>query len=139
MKKKSILIADDDGDLLAILATRCQNLGCEVIRSSDGLEAELELLLKNDNEEFPDLVILDIEMPFDSGLSICEELKRDEILSRIPVIILTGRRDATTIRHCHDLGAIYVHKSPGMWSTLEPLIADLLEMPCNTVPQVSTL
>ena len=139
MKKKSILIADDDGDLLTILATRCQTLGCEIIRSSDGLEAELELLLKHDHEQFPDLVILDIEMPFDSGLSICEELKRDAILSRIPVIILTGRQDAATVRHCQDLGAVYIHKSPDMWSKLEPVIAELLEMPNDALSEALPL
>ena len=118
---KRILIADDDECLVDALARRCQALDLRVERAYDGMSA----LVKIDALE-PDLVILDVNMPSGSGLSVCEMVAPDPNLKAIPIIILTGRTDSQTIATCNRLDAYYVPKGPNIWSLLEPLVVDLL-------------
>jgi DNA-binding response OmpR family regulator len=120
-RTKRILIADDDECLVDALARRCQALDLHVERAYDGMSA----LMKIDALE-PDLVILDVNMPSGSGLSVCEMIAPDPNLKAIPVIILTGRTDGETIAACNRLDAFYVLKGPNIWSQLEPLVVDLL-------------
>jgi DNA-binding response OmpR family regulator len=75
----------------------------------------------------PDIVILDVEMPFGDGLSICEMMATHEETANIPVIILTGRSDRETIRRCHELGAYHVVKKGNIWLHLEPLLRELAQ------------
>jgi len=118
---KRILIADDDECLVDALARRCEALDLHVERAHDGMSA----LVKIDALE-PDLVILDVNMPSGSGLSVCEMLAPDPNLKAIPIVILTGRTDGETIAACNRLDAYYVLKGPNIWSQLEPLVVDLL-------------
>jgi len=118
---KRILISDDDECLVDALTRRCQALNLQVERTYDGMSA----LMKIDALE-PDLVILDVNMPCGSGLSVCEMVARDPNLKSIPVIILTGRTDGETIASCNSLDAYYVPKGPSIWSRLEPLVVHLL-------------
>ena len=121
IQTKRILIVDDDENLVDALARRCEALDLRVERAYDGMSA----LLKIDALE-PDLVVLDVNMPSGSGLSVCEMVAHDPNLKAIPIIILTGRTDVETIASCNRLDAYYVHKGPAIWSRLEPLVVDLL-------------
>ncbi|TWT40463.1 DNA-binding response regulator MtrA [Phycisphaerae bacterium RAS1] len=123
MSRKLILIADDDHSLTAALALRCRHLGADTRISPDGLHAYQVLL-----QETPDLVILDVTMPGAGGLSMCEELARDQRFAPLPVIILTGRTDDETIDRCERLGAHYVWKGLDTWERLKPLICELLQI-----------
>src|SRR5262245_34686485 len=120
---KRILIADDDECLVDALTRRCQALGLEVAQAYDGKSA----LTTIDALE-PDLVILDVNMPNGSGLRVCEMVSQDPDLQSIPVIVLTGRTDGETIATCNRLDACYVRKGPDIWSQLEPLLADRLQI-----------
>ena len=122
MATKTILIADDDSDLADVLAMRCRLLGLRVFVAYDGLTA-LALI----DEQSPDLVCLDVNMPFGGGLDVCEMLASDEALASIPVVMLTGRSDEETIGRCRSMGAHYVLKSRDAWHRIEPLIQRLLQ------------
>jgi CheY-like chemotaxis protein len=121
LSKRTILIADDDTDLVDSLTHRCSQLGCRVIGASNALEA-INLI----NEELPDLVCLDVNMPAGNGLSVCEMMSANERLHSIPVIILTGNGDEQTIRRCHNLMVYYIQKSVDVWERLRPLVIELL-------------
>lgn len=123
MTRKSIVIADDDRDLLELMALHCRGLGLDVHTAGDSLAALLTI-----EQQRPDLVILDVQMPSGSGLGVLEMLAENEELKRIPVIILTGRASQSTVRRCHDACAYYVPKCPDCWSRLEPLVRELLEL-----------
>ncbi len=123
MNKKSILIIDDDKDFVHALAQRCQHIGLEVRKAHNAFSA-----LHKMDRELPDLVCLDVNMPTGCGLTICEMMSDDENACRVPVIILTGKQDIDTVRHCRKLCAYYVHKSPGMWNRLEPVIYELVDI-----------
>lgn len=120
-----IVIADDDAGLLGLLSRRLRRLGFQVDEASDGVAASLALFVGTDPEHAPELIILDVNLPLDDGLSICEELKLDERLARIPVIVLTARSDKATVQRCQELGVHYLHKSGQVWKKLEALVREL--------------
>ena len=134
MQSKTVLIADDDRDLVQVLKLRCNQLGLNVVGAHDAMTA-----LALAHQEQPDLICLDVNMPSGSGLSVCEMLTADERLSSIPVIMLTGRADEETIRRCHTMCAYYVLKSRDIWDRVEPILRELLQLqPADTDSEDST-
>ena len=91
--QKNILVADDDIDVVTFVSTVLEKSGYKVIRAKDGEEA-LEKIKANR----PDLVILDILMPKQSGIKLYRELKTDQSLKDIPVVILSGISKRTFLR-----------------------------------------
>jgi CheY-like chemotaxis protein len=120
---KQVVVADDDPDLVDMLSQRLSSLGCSVVAAHNALDA-----INAIHRSMPDLVCLDVSMPSGSGLSVCEMMANDERLRQIPVIILTGRSDETTIRRCHDMLVFYVQKGKDVWSRIEPLVGELLHL-----------
>jgi CheY-like chemotaxis protein len=118
---RTIVIADDDADLVDSLSHRCSQLGCRVIGTGSALEA-INII----EGVTPDLVCLDVNMPAGSGLGVCEMMSASERLRSIPIIVLTGNSDEQTIRRCHNLLVYYVEKSVDVWDRLQPLIMELL-------------
>lgn len=123
MTPKTILIADDDRDLVSILAARCRKLGLEVISAYDAMSA---LTLAHSRR--PDVVCLDVNMPGGDGLGVGEMLQGDDELQSTPIIMLTGRTDEQTVRRCHSLYAYYVLKAPDVWNRIEPLLCEILDI-----------
>jgi len=119
--KKTVLIADDDGDLCHLLVMRCKQMGLDVLRSPDAMHA-----LLGAHRAGPDLVILDVHMPSGSGLSVCEMLAGDDNLRGIPVIVMSGIADENVRRRCLELGVTFVEKSASLWDRLEPVIRERL-------------
>ena len=96
--KKYILVVDDEDDILAYLGAMLEDNGYEVAFAKDGIKA-MEMI----KARRPDLITLDITMPEQSGVRTYRELKTDESLKKIPVIIVTGV----------DLMRIYMQKLAG--------------------------
>jgi DNA-binding response OmpR family regulator len=92
-----ILIADDDSDLLDILAFSLRREGFEVITAQDGRQALAQVAV-----EQPDLVVLDVMMPEIDGFEVCRRLRLE---SSIPIIMLTARDEDEHIVQGLDLGA----------------------------------
>ena len=106
-----VLVADDDHDILALVAFRLERSGYEVIKASDGAEA-----LDAIRERLPDIAILDVMMPKLTGYEITEQLRADESTKRIPVILLTARVQEADVARGFESGADdYIKKpfSPG--------------------------
>ncbi|MBC8354329.1 MAG: response regulator [Planctomycetes bacterium] len=120
---KTILIADDDTDLCNAVASRCRKLGLDAVTACDAAAA-----LRLVESSRPDLICLDVDMPRGNGLAVCEMIAGDEYLSSVPVIIMTGKSDSETVQRCHNLCAYYVTKAGEVWSRLEPLIRELLDL-----------
>lgn len=88
MQRTKILIVDDDPDIRDVLNITLTHEGYEIIEASDGEEGLRLAKTKN-----PDLVILDFKMPRLDGRAVCRELKKDILLSHMPIIMLTGKGD----------------------------------------------
>jgi CheY-like chemotaxis protein len=83
--QKKILIIDDEPDVLVFLGTLLRKSGYEVCEASDGVEGMKKVI-----EEKPDLVCLDLLMPEKTGIKMYREMRKDESLSKVPVIMVTG-------------------------------------------------
>lgn len=90
---KKVLIVDDDPDVRLFNATVVEESGYTPVEASNGEEG-LKMLKKT----APDLVVLDVLMPKQSGIRLYRELKTDKALTRIPVIILSGVAKRTFLR-----------------------------------------
>ena len=97
----NILIADDQPDNLMLLSRYLDREGYGYIKASDGLEA-----LEKVRAHLPDLVLLDVNMPYKDGFAVLEEIRSDPITEHIPVIILTAARlDPSEIQSGLNMGA----------------------------------
>jgi DNA-binding response OmpR family regulator len=86
MKKGTILVIDDEKDLIELVRYNLEKEGFDVIACTDG-QAGLEVVKKHR----PDLVMLDLMMPGVDGLQVCQRLRSDPRSGRIPVIMLTAK------------------------------------------------
>jgi CheY-like chemotaxis protein len=86
MNKPKILIIDDDTDLRRALHIRLRSHGYDTVFAGDGLDA-----IKTALREMPDLILLDLGLPAGDGFVVMERLKKNTLLSCIPVIVLTAR------------------------------------------------
>lgn len=85
MRKEKIVTVDDDPDILDVLDLTLSEF-YEVYQANNGKEG-----LKLVHQKLPDLIICDYMMPVMNGRDFCRELKKDILLSHIPVIMLTGK------------------------------------------------
>ena len=83
--KKTILVVDDEPDVLTFLTTLLLDNGYETMTAANGEEA-----LDRVKEKRPDLVSLDITMPETSGVRFYRNIRESEDWKDIPVIIVTG-------------------------------------------------
>ena len=90
---KRVLIVDDDPDILTFVVTVLEENGYTPLIAKNGEEGIAKTV-----EERPDLIILDLLMPKQSGIKIYRELKSDESLKKIPVIVLSGIARRTFLR-----------------------------------------
>ncbi len=101
-----VLAIDDSPEVLALIGVRLRPEGLRFMTATSGEEG-IALTIRTK----PDLVLLDVDMPDQSGLDVCRRLKADPTTSGIPIIFLTATEDVTTKVHCFDLGAVdYVTK-----------------------------
>ncbi len=85
---KRILIIEDDRDIVELVRYNLANEGFQVSAASDG-----SIGLAQVRKSPPDLLLLDLLLPKLSGLEICKEIRRDERLNRLPILMLTARGD----------------------------------------------
>ena len=96
-KNTTLVVADDDPQLLRLMARNLQLEGFDVLAASDGQQA-LELI----ENHAPDLVLLDVMMPKMDGFTVCSRVRE---FSAVPIIIVTARgQDQDKVRGL-DLGA----------------------------------
>lgn len=81
---KKILVAEDDKDILFILDMILNDAGYQVVPMSDGAA------IVNGYNEWPDLFILDKDMPKIDGLALCKYLRLNEYTKNIPIIMISA-------------------------------------------------
>jgi len=84
--QKTILVVEDEKDMRRVLEVRLQGLGYSVITAKDGQEG----LAKAKNEKI-DLVILDLMLPKIPGEEVCREIRKDEQIGDIPILMLKAK------------------------------------------------
>jgi len=99
----NVLIVDDSSVMRSVLKKTVQmcgfNIG-ELLEAGDGVEA-LEVLKQN----WVDLVLTDYNMPRMDGLQLIEEMKQDEVLARIPVVVVTTEGSEKKVKNFSGKGS----------------------------------
>ncbi len=91
MAKQTILVVDDEKDLLDLIEYNLKKEGFDVLKAENGEEG-----IAVAREHNPDLMLLDIMMPKMDGMEAVEEIRKDDELKNIPIIFLTARSDEKT-------------------------------------------
>ena len=98
--QKTVLIVEDNPDILEILRYNVAKEGFETIVAEDGKKACALAV-----EKLPSLILLDLMLPIVDGLQVCKFLKRNADTKNIPVIIVSAKDEESDIITGLDLGA----------------------------------
>ncbi len=97
---KTILIADDEADILEILSFNLSAEGYQIITATNGDSA-----IEKAKKLKPDLIILDMMMPGKTGVEVCEILRAQVEFATTIIVFLTAIKDEATEIKCFDAGA----------------------------------
>lgn len=140
-----ILIAEDDAGHFALVK---KNLWRSCVRNDilhfkDGQEILDFLFRRADGLNRADgasyLILLDIRMPKVDGLEVLRQIKGDEKLSEIPVIMLTTTDDPVEVDRCYQAGCSFYMVKPSSYAVFMHAVEQLgffLSMPCVEVPNI---
>lgn len=83
---RKILAVDDEKHIVRLVQVNLERQGYQVVTANDGKEA-----LQKVEEEHPDLLVLDVMMPYMDGFEVLQNLRRNPNTANIPVIMLTAK------------------------------------------------
>ncbi|HSL85886.1 MAG TPA: response regulator [Bacteroidales bacterium] len=97
----TILIAEDERDIRDLITFTLTYAGYEVLQATNGEEA-----VKIALAEKPDLVLLDVRMPYMNGYEACIKIKSEESLQDLPVVFLSAKGQETEVQTGLQAGAV---------------------------------
>lgn len=100
MNEKKILLVEDDSFVSDIYQKKIESEGFKIVTAENGVEA-----IKKLNEIVPDLILLDIVMPYMDGMDVLKEIKANDKWKNIPVILLTNLSEKEKIEEAIGIGA----------------------------------
>ena len=121
MSEPLVLVADDDEDILLLVTTRLRRDGFNIISARSGDEA-LALV----RERRPALAVLDIGMPGLDGVQVLEQIRADDDLRAMLVVLLTAKAQESDVRRGFDAGADAYVKKPFSPADLSARVRELL-------------
>jgi DNA-binding response OmpR family regulator len=119
---KKILVCDDDPLLVDLLQYRLAAKGYDVTVAEDGGKA-----LRRLQDMIPDAILLDAMMPVVDGYELLRKIREDERTAKVPVIMLTARKQEKDILTALELGANDYMVKPFIPEELVARLARLLE------------
>jgi DNA-binding response OmpR family regulator len=102
--KQTILVVEDDEWLRPLLAELLSDEGYRVCEAGSGLEGLYRM-----HQDLPDLVVLDVGLPWRSGLDVLEDLRAQERTRGVPVFLVSGSVDLVETRQAKGAAAAF-HK-----------------------------
>ncbi len=135
----NILLADDDeyDSVFFSKALIELSIPCNLSTVNDG--QDLMQLLKNETLKLPDVLFLDINMPRKSGIECLEELKQDERLKHLPVVMFSTSNDPLKINMLFKKGVnVYIHK-PNDFTELKQVIHHAIPISIEKIFPESTV
>ena len=116
-----VFVVDDDDSARLLVRVALEGDGYIVCEAIDG-----RTMMAAARDRRPDLILLDISLPERSGLEILADVRQDDLLKNIPVIILTASADEGTEWRARDLGATAYVAKPVTVEDLERVVQDML-------------
>ncbi len=119
-----LLLVEDEFDFSALFLLRAKYHKWDCLHDTTGAEAVQLARIHH-----PDLIILDLNLPEISGLGILRELKKDESLSKIPVMVFSGNNETLVVKEATHLGANCFYTKGGALADLFAIIEQYLPVP----------
>ena len=125
MKKKNILLIDDDPDDTEIFveAIKTLNKDIEITISNNSLEALQNLKVAS---EIPDYIFLDMQMPYLSGTEFCQEIAKQPNLSKIKVVIYSSHSANRLKEMTKDINTAHFLSKPNSFIELVEVLDNIL-------------
>ena len=118
-----ILVIDDSDFLREAIRKFLEDYECDVLVSADGVSGIQAIV-----ETKPELIFLDLLLPTINGIDLLRVIKMFDESKNIPVIVITGSKDAYLIDQCHELGVQKILTKPltrkGIFNAVEEVIGD---------------
>ena len=119
---EKLLLADDDLDDRLFFEDAIEELFTSYKLSTVTDGVELMELLSDDSEQLPDILFLDINMPRKNGCECLAEIKANDMLKEIPVVIFSTSLDMEIVNKLYENGAHYYIRKPGDFNVLKKVI-----------------
>jgi CheY-like chemotaxis protein len=137
MKKRFILVAEDDADDRYLMKTALQETGItgNVEYVENGIEVinYLQAISRESPEpDFPQLILLDLNMPKMDGREVLKAMKSSDDYRKIPVIVFSTTNNQLEVKRCYDLGANTYIVKPVSYDTLVATIREICGYWFNT-------
>jgi diguanylate cyclase (GGDEF)-like protein/PAS domain S-box-containing protein len=117
-----IFVVDDDFVTRLMLGRFLERCGYQVVQFNNGAEALLAI-----EQQLPDIVLMDANMPVLNGFDACSELKKRPDTSHIPVLMITGLNDDESVDRAYAVGAVDFITKPVHWAILRNRVGYLLK------------
>jgi two-component system phosphate regulon response regulator PhoB len=134
MAGESLLVVEDEQDILNLLAYNLENAGYKVHKAGTGSQGVVKA-----REHVPDLILLDLMLPDFDGMEVCRRLRQDPKTQTIPIIMLTAKSGDEDIVHGLEAGANDYVTKPFSPKVLEARIRNVLRSrsePSGETPSV---
>ena len=130
MNKKTVLIVEDEMDMRIFISTLLETSGYTPVVTRDGKEGLIKA-----RDVSPDLIILDVMMPGEGGVQMYRQLKTDQTLKAIPVIMLSAVAQKTFSHYLNMVNARLDRPIPRPEAYIEkpPEADDLLQMAARLI------
>ena len=128
-KRPAVLVADDDPAIRMLLESVLRDDAWDCHFASDGRQA-----FSMAHRLSPDVLVLDIEMPFMTGLEVLRRIRRDTEMPRIKILLLTASTDLNRVEGALLLGADDYLAKPFSQRALLSRVRNLLVVPCPASP-----
>ena len=112
-KRGVVLVADDDPVMRLLMLEMLGQVGLDAIEAEDGRQAGAYFQSRS-----PDLILMDVDMPFMDGFTACREIRRIEKGSAVPIIMVTGGDDIEAVTNAYESGATDFVSKPINWPIL---------------------
>ena len=119
--RQVVVVAEDDEDILRLVATRLERDGYDVFEARDGAQA-----LAAVRERRPALVLLDVSMPALDGMEVLARIRGDESLAGTRVVFLTAMAQEQDVRRAFEAGVDGYVRKPFSLGELSAKVAELL-------------
>lgn len=133
MAGENLLFVDDEEQIRKLVSTFLTRRGYNVRLASDGMEA-----LRLVREDLPHLVVTDVNMPYMNGLELTRRLRENHKTSRIPIIMLSARKQAEDILSGYQVGVDDYVPKPVEMAVLGAKIETLLRRSQAAAPAAGT-
>ena len=130
MNKKTVLIVEDELDMRIFISTLLETSGYTPVMTRDGKEGLIKA-----RDFLPDLIILDVMMPGEGGVQMYRQLKTDQSLKAIPVIMLSAVAQKTFSHYLNMVNARLEKPIPRPEAYIEkpPEASDLLQITARLI------